>query len=104
MTFAFPRLKRFERRLQGQRVESMETPRGTPRLVRSQGDLAVDTHSFDAGLHPALRFGDLSDSDRRRLVQSILQVARQACRTGGVTNSASRVKELKAEGVRRREY
>ena len=59
---------------------------------------------FDAGLHPGVRLGDLSEIDRRRLARSILQVTRQAYRTGGVTNSATRVKNLKAQGMRRSEY
>lgn len=59
---------------------------------------------FDAGLHPSVRLGELSDDDLRMLARSILRVTRQAYRTGGVTNSASRVKALKAQGLRRAEY
>ena len=59
---------------------------------------------FDASLHPSVRLGDLSDDDRRRLARSILRTTRQAYRTGGVTNSASRVKCLKAQGMPRSEY
>lgn len=59
---------------------------------------------FVAGLHPTWRAGELSDTEARMLAHCILRVARQAYRTGGITNDPERAKALKAEGMRRAQY
>ena len=59
---------------------------------------------FVARLHPTWRAGELSDTEARMLAHCILGVARQAYRTGGITNDPERAKALKAEGMRRAQY
>ena len=59
---------------------------------------------FAAGLHPTCRAGELSDVEARTLAHCILRVARQAYRTGGITNDLDRAKTLKAGGMRRAHY
>jgi endonuclease-8 len=59
---------------------------------------------FAAGLHPTCRPGDLSDAEAHTLAHCIVRVARQAYRTGGITNDLDRVQLLKSRGMRRAQY
>ncbi|MDJ0849958.1 MAG: endonuclease VIII [Myxococcota bacterium] len=59
---------------------------------------------FVAGVHPALRPGELDRGQRQRLAKSIRRVARQSYRTKGITNDPKRVARLKAEGLTRSRY
>ncbi len=59
---------------------------------------------FVAGIHPALRPGDLDRAQRQRLAKAIRRVTRQSYRTRGITNDTKRVARLKAEGLTRSRY
>ena len=59
---------------------------------------------FEAGLHPRLRPGELTPTQRRRLAREIRRITRRAYRTGGITNDEKRARRLKAEGMRRGAY
>jgi endonuclease-8 len=59
---------------------------------------------FAAGLHPSAKPGRLEQRDRNRLARVSLTIARRAYETGGITLPATKVKQLKALGLKRREY
>ncbi len=59
---------------------------------------------FVSGLRPEWRPMDLDDDEVSRLARSVNLVIRRSYKTGGVTNDAKRVRSLKAQGQKRREY
>jgi len=59
---------------------------------------------FRAGVLPNRRARELTALERRRLGQATLDISQRAYATGGITNDPDRVKTLKAEGLKRRQY
>jgi endonuclease-8 len=59
---------------------------------------------FLARLHPDLRPGDLDGAQRMRLAQAVHTLMWRSVDTGGVTNEARRVADLRASGWKRRDY
>jgi endonuclease-8 len=59
---------------------------------------------FAARLHPALRPLQLARRQRNELARATLAIARRAYETGGITLPARQVAQLKALGLKRREY
>ena len=59
---------------------------------------------FLARIHPNQRPMDCGNSELMVLAELILSVIHQAYKTGGITNNLERVKELKAQGLRRSQY
>ena len=59
---------------------------------------------FVAGLHPAARPGDLDDAAVSRLAAAAHSLFWRSVKTGGITNAADRVQQLKQAGWRRRDY
>jgi endonuclease-8 len=56
-----------------------------------------------AGLHPGLKPGQCSECQLRKLARLILGLTRRAYRTRGITNPPALVRQLKRQGLRRRE-
>jgi endonuclease-8 len=59
---------------------------------------------FDAGINPRARPADLTRRQVNGLARSTLAISRRAYQTGGVTNSAARVKALQKSGASRSQY
>jgi len=59
---------------------------------------------FEAGVSPRARPSDLDDGTRRELARAILAITRRGYRKNSVTNDPERVKRMRADGKRRREY
>jgi endonuclease-8 len=59
---------------------------------------------FAAGVDPRARGRDLDAVQRRTLAEQILRLARRSYRTGGITNSPARARELRDAGWPRRRY
>ncbi len=59
---------------------------------------------FVANIHPTLRPKDLSAESLRALAKAVNDISRRSYRTGGLTNDAARIKELKRAGEKRRYY
>jgi len=59
---------------------------------------------FKAGLHQQRRLCDLDSSARHRLAAAIHLLFWRSVQTGGITNDAERVQQLKQAGWRRRDY
>ncbi len=59
---------------------------------------------FVAGLHPNQRPCDLDELQLARLASAILELPRQSCETGGITNDLTRAEALRASGAGFEEY
>ena len=57
-----------------------------------------------AQVDPACKPADLTKRQCRRLSTTLIELMRQSYETGGVTNDAERVQQLKSRGVRRSRY
>lgn len=74
------------------------------RFVAGIGNYLRSEILFAAGLHPATRPVKLALREHNRLARATLDIARRAYQTGGITLPARRVTQLKALGLKRREY
>ncbi len=95
--FAFARLKPFERRLTGRRVDEV-TSRGKAMLTRFEGGLAVYSHNQLYGRWYVMANGRLPRT-RRQLRFAVTAGARRA-----LLYSASEIEVLDPEGERRHPY
>jgi endonuclease-8 len=59
---------------------------------------------FVAGLDPLKRPVDCSDEELDSLAETVCKLARQSYRHGGITNDLTLARQLKSEGVPRREF
>ena len=90
-------LKRLnDRRFRSRRLGSLLTDQG---FVAGLGNYLRCEILFVAGLHPRLRPVQLTDAQRLKLVDAMLQLPRQSYETGGITNDLARARELMASGA-----
>ncbi|HHH48309.1 MAG TPA: endonuclease VIII [Gammaproteobacteria bacterium] len=90
-------LKRLnDRRFRSRRLGSLLTDQG---FVAGLGNYLRCEILFVAGLHPCLRSVQLTDAQRLKLVDAMLQLPRQSYETGGITNDLARARELMASGA-----
>ncbi len=90
-------LKRLnDRRFRSRRLGSLLTDQG---FVAGLGNYLRCEILFVAGLHPRLRPVQLTDAQRLKLVDAMLQLPRQSYETGGITNDLARARELMANGA-----
>lgn len=59
---------------------------------------------FDAGINPRSRPAELTRKQLNGLSRSTLSISKRAYQTGGITNTAARVKKLQKTGTRRSQY
>jgi endonuclease VIII len=71
------------------------------RFIAGLGNYLRSDILFAAGLPHALRTGELTAPQRRRLARAIRDVSRRSYATQGITNTASHVRRLSAAGVKR---
>lgn len=95
--FAFAHLKRFERRLEGRCVESVET-RGKAMLVHFEGDLSVYTHSQLYGRWYVVQAGR-TPRTRRTLRFAVRNEDKSA-----LLYSASEIEVLTPRGIQRHAF
>ncbi len=85
-----------DRRFRSRRLGSLLTDQG---FVAGLGNYLRCEILFVAGLHPCLRSVQLTDAQRLKLVDAMLQLPRQSYETGGITNDLARARELMASGA-----
>lgn len=59
---------------------------------------------FSARLHPSLKAWQLSRGQRGELARQTLIISQRAYATAGVTNAPSKVKQMQADGLKRRDF
>jgi endonuclease-8 len=90
-----------ERRFRGRQLGALLLDQ---RFLAGVGNYLRAEMLHEAGLHPAQRAGACAADQRRRLGRAVVDVARRAYETGGVTNDPERVARLRAEGEPRRRW
>jgi endonuclease-8 len=74
------------------------------RFIAGIGNYLRSEILFAAGLPPAAKPSQLTQRQRNQLARSTLEVARRSYATGGITLPERQVRQLKALGLKRREY
>lgn len=95
--FAFPQLRRFEKRLRGDRVAAVDT-RGKAMLTRFENGLTLYSHNQLYGRWYTLRYGELPDTRRS------LRVALHTATHSALLYSASDVAILSARQLQRHPF
>lgn len=73
-------------------------------FIAGSGNYLRSEIMFTAGLHPAIRPGDLNGHQIRKLARQIIRIITQAYETGGITNDLDRANKLKSAGWKRSDY
>lgn len=85
-----------DKRFRNRQLGSLLTDQG---FVAGLGNYLRCEILFAAGLHPRRRPVRLTDRQRRKLVNAMLQLPRQSYETGGITNDPVRARDLIANGA-----
>ena len=85
-----------ERRFRNRQLGALLTDQG---FVAGLGNYLRCEILFVAGLHPQRRPQALTEAQRIRLADAMVQLPRQSYETGGITNDLARARELMASGA-----